>query len=408
MSEGKDDRDQDLFDAARPPTARRRALEALVEREPGRLPHLDGLLLTLREAETVEEGLPPTMDETRRSSLIGSDAITTTWLCWNHATGRPEIARCLRPHLRHDPVWHRRLERGARLGSTVPGLATMLWRTLPWPHVRIPLPGIPLAWRLPVEDAPGHATLARTVAGTLQALDSLHRRGLVHGCLDGHTVLLCARGVQVAWLDPILPRLPTPEADIQSLARLLVQLDPDGLSPFASLLSAWTDVPPSSTGDALRLLNRTMADHLMSERHHLQIRSRAREKQDRSARFRSALLALQRAVPPPVGRCCLGLGADGAMVVVESDGQVVRGGAVAALPPPDLAVLWDRERGLDAQGARLLLRAWSRRNEGDVAARLRLQGTWGGSDAAGSAITRWISGQARLRSARLILERRRW
>jgi hypothetical protein len=97
-------------------------------------------------------------------------------------------------------------------------------------------------------------------------------------------------------------------------------------------------------------------------------------------------------------------GPDALLVVITSDGEQVRGGTAATPDARFLAPVFDRERGLDAQKSRFLLRAWaSRKQDGDEAARLRLQAELGGDDDGLGRLLRWLGHMARLRAARLLL-----
>ena len=107
--------------------------------------------------------------------------------------------------------------------------------------------------------------------------------------------------------------------------------------------------------------------------------------------------------PPPRGRFCLRADANGVLVLVESDGSCVRGGAAAELEAQFLPVLWRRDGDLDVQASRAVLRAWARRGDGDSARRAAASSALGTGEAGAAAIVRWLTGQARLRALRLVL-----
>lgn len=390
-----------------PPAAHRAAVEALAARDPARLSALDPALLHLRALETAGEGLPDVIGDVRRARLLDADPISTTWEGWNQRTGDREAVRCLRPHFRRDPVWHRRLERGVQAVATVPGLAPLRWRAHDdWPHVHLSLPGTPLADLLPVEDPPDTPSLVRWAAHGLARLEALHRRGRVHGNLGPRHLLLRPDGLVLAWFDPIREHPGDPVEDIAALARCFLAMDPTQGHPLLQLVAPWASAPPASAEDALRILRRHLADHLLEGRHRLVLRARRHDRQSRGARLLHAVTGLAQALPPPEGRACLRAGHDGTLALVESDGRRILGGFAAGVPPRGLTPLYTPERGLDAPLTRSLLRAWARREDGDPDRQARVQADWGGSDRVAGVLARWLTASSRLRTARMLLEHR--
>ena len=82
----------------------------------------------------------------------------------------------------------------------------------------------------------------------------------------------------------------------------------------------------------------------------------------------------------------------------------VRGGPVGSVDAEFLPQVYTPEGGLDATAARVLLRAWATRNKGDEDRRNRVQEEIEGSDQTASGLCRWVSGQARLRALRMLME----
>ena len=126
---------------------------------------------------------------------------------------------------------------------------------------------------------------------------------------------------------------------------------------------------------------------------------------DRTARLARAIRQLAEATAPPVGKVCLRASNDGVLVIAESDGCTVRGGAAADISEGRfLPIIYTPTQGLDAQSARFLLRSWAMRSGGDETIRAEHQKHLGSSDSGADKLTRWLSAMARLRSARLILK----
>ena len=86
---------------------------------------------------------------------------------------------------------------------------------------------------------------------------------------------------------------------------------------------------PSNGSRRNRPLTRCLSGVLLSQRHRLTVAARSAHRVDRKTRLGRAVRAMARAVSPPLGRVCVNVGNDGTMIVVESDGETIRGGAVA-------------------------------------------------------------------------------
>jgi hypothetical protein len=210
-------------------------------------------------------------------------------------------------------------------------------------------------------------------------------------------------GAEIVWMDAFAAE-GTVATDLMDLGRAVSELDPFGIDPVAELAHEWADAPPPTAEDGLRLLNKVLGGHLLAARHQLAIAGRRRHQADRTTRLATAVRRLTAAVPPPQVRTCLRASADGVRVLAESDGIAVRGGATVETSDRFLSLVYDPDQGLDAQAARYLLRAWATRESGDATARAEAQVEIGGTDAEAEALVRWLSGMARLRAARLLLE----
>lgn len=390
----------------RPISVQRAALEALVDRRPELLQTADPHLLQLRSFERAADGLPRVVGGLRRDRLMAHDATSTTWHGWWEDSGEQGAVRCLRPELQRDPVLIRRIERGVRAATGLRGLAPMRFQLHgPCPHVAYRLEGVQLASLLPAEDLTDPLLLIRWLATGLATLHALHARGLAMRALAAQQVLLGEQRATLVWLDP-LGGQPNPRGDLSQLAASLLLLDPERHHPQVQLMEPWVAAPPASAEEASELLRRALADHLAASRHKLAMRGRTADRSARAARLYACARALQKALPPPSGRCVLRAGHDRVLYLVESEDGCVRGGAAAGVPPHGLLPLYTPSRGLDAPAARAMLRAWAQRDDGDMELRTATQQRWAGSDAAGEALTRWLSAASRLRRAQLMLAHR--
>jgi hypothetical protein len=400
----------------------RRALEGLLDEHPAWAVHLDVVLCELHEIETAADGLPEVVGHVRRAELWGHDVATTTWRGWNVRTGAPEIVRCLRPAFCVDPVWRRRLQRGVQLGRTFEGVAPMRWvdgsgTGAAWPHVGISLSRRPLSDFLPAEDPPELAGLFRFLLVALARLDAFHQRKMAHGALSPRHLLPGPDGPMICWTDPIRQVDPPMSTDIRALAACIRELDPAELHPASDLCLPWLVAPPTSATEAIRQVRQAMTEHLLAERHALFRRGRRRGHLSRNVRLHSLVQRLSHLVPPPGGRCVLRAAEDGVLALVESTAGCVRGGLMADFQPTRdvsdagerpsrrwLPPVWDPESGLDALAARTLMRAWARRDSGQPERCREAQQRWGGDEASGERLVRWLAAQCRLRAIRLLLE----
>ena len=125
---------------------------------------------------------------------------------------------------------------------------------------------------------------------------------------------------------------------------------------------------------------------------------------DRSTRLARAIRRLASLTTPPPGKFCLKAGQDGVLVIAESDGEVVRGGAATDVSEGRfLPIIYTQSQGLDAQSARFLMRSWAMRASGDVEVQAAHNADLGTTEEAASQLVRWLSAMARVRSASLIL-----
>ena len=358
----------------------------------------DAELLELRELELAHSVLPPVIDGVRRSRLLHADAIATTWEGWSMTGGQRVFMRCIRPRWKTDPVMLRRMGKGAD------GTDTSWHGEGDWPHVRAVANGTLLTDRFPVEDAPSTTKMARLLGQSLRAMAKLHDGGHTHGGPLRHFLVETSKDVKLVWMD-FFDSKATIQDDLKHLAETIVALDPARRDPVAQLAEEWLETPPPSARDGIHLLERCLGGILLSERHRLSIAGRTANKMDRSFRLASAIRKLAESVPPPTGKVCLKAGHDGVLVIAESDGKIVRGGATA--DPIDvrfLPIIYTPSQGLDAQSARFLLRSWALRSQGDEQGRASTQATLEANDASAEHLVRWMSAMARLRAARMLLE----
>ena len=374
---------------------RREAVEALGRRA-------DPWLLALRELEAITDGLPPGLGGVRRSRIWAQDPISVTYEGWD-GTGRVAI-RVLRPSVKDDPVWRRRLERAARVQPGPEILAPERYVDEVWPHLVVPLSGTSLADLLPVEDPPDPRTVARFFAGGLAGLSRLHEQGLVHGGLRPAHLVMTSEGVKLAWLDPVLPSPRDACEDLADLGRAISQLDPEHVDPVATLARGLAEGPTPTTDMVEVLLVRTLGSVLADRRHRLAMRSRLVTRRGDEARLLDLARRLQRAITPPAGKFCLRAGRDAVLVVADSDGRTVKGGPVASVDARFMPTVWTPDRGLDAVAARALMRAWATRARGDEERRASLMEELSGNDEDAQILCRWLSCQARLRAVRMLLE----
>jgi hypothetical protein len=356
----------------------------------------DRALLELRDLELAHLALPPVIDGVRRGRLLRFDAISTTWEGWSLRGGERVFLQCLRPRWKSDPVVLRRMARGATHDAS--------WHpTEDWPHLRCVVHGALLVDRFPIEDLISTHRLARIMGEGLAALRDLHSRGRIHGGALAPFLVESPQGLRLVALDPFDAN-GSPTDDLRELANLIVALDPLGEDPVAVLADEWSESPPPSAADGIRLLKRCLSGILLAQRHRLSVAGRSAHRLDRKTRFSRAVRAMARLVPPPAGKACVKVGADGAMVVVECDGETIRGGAVAdASEGRFLPVIYTPTQGLDAQSARFLLRSWALRGQGDETTRRTIQAELNSDDSQAERLVRWMSAMARLRAARLIL-----
>ncbi len=383
----------------------RAAVEALVQRHPELTQQADAALLGLRELEQVDQAVPGLLGGVRRVRLVSHDPVSTTWEGWDLSSGRRVLVRALRPRWRRDPVWRRRLQRTADLVAELPGLAPVSWQgSDEWPHLRVELEGATLADHLPPEDPADTARLAALLGAGLVALDGLHTHGQVHGDLTPMHLVWGPTGAQLVWLDALHLEVGAPAADLAALGAAVGALDPSGLDPLGALAHNLAESPPPSTDVAELLLRRALASALADRRHHLAVQARGVARRGARARLLRATRALAASLTPPHGQVCLRAGHDPVLVVAECDGEAVRGGPVGGVPAPLLPTVWSKESGLDAAAARVLLRAWATRARGDEERRGEVQGELGGDDALAAHLCRWVSGQARIRALRMLME----
>ncbi len=356
----------------------------------------DAEILALRDMELAHLSLPPIIDGVRRTRMLSADAIATTWEGWSLTGGERVFLRCIRPRWSTDPVMLR------RMGKTID--PDFSWHADgDWPHLRAIAQGALLLDRFPIEDIPSTERLARIMGYGLQALADLHEKGRVHGQSIAPFLVENNDQLRLVWLDPF-DCTATPEDDLRSLAQTILSLDPTHSDPVAQLAEEWVDSPPLTAEDGIRLLIRCLSGDLLSQRHRLSIAGRSAHRMSRTARLARAVRKLGAATAPPPGKVCLKAGSDGVLVIAESNGKEIRGGAVADVHEDRfLPIIFTDKQGLDAQSARFLLRSWALREQGDESARADVQASLDATDKQAEQIVRWLSSMARLRAAKLLL-----
>jgi len=245
--------------------------------------------------------------------------------------------------------------------------------------------------------------MARLLGGGLSALARLHEQSVTQGGAVAPFLLEQPTGATVVWMDPFCAESDA-SADIKALCELVSDLDPEGLDPIGNLAQEWSNAPPPTAADGVKILVRHLGTELLAARHQLAVAGRKVHQHDRATRLASAVRRLSAALPPPTGHFCLKASSDGVQVLAQSDGTVVRGGAAANESGRFLPVVYTPDQGLDAQAARFLLRAWATRDSGAPLAREVAQATLQAEDEQAARLIRWLSCMARLRSARLLLD----
>ncbi len=324
--------------------------------------------------------LPPLLGTLRRRRRVAADETTSTWEAWDTVTGERVLLRVAHGAA---PL--------APLPATVRGLPLPLHVvTTGLPHLRTAPVACSLADLLPVDRPPGPVWTARLALGVFAGLSTIHGTGHAHGWVGPDSVVTTTTGWTLAWLGPVEGA--TPAEDVRAVAHLVASLDPDG--PIGDLASGFADAPPPSAADATRLLLHACATTLASEHHALVRRARALGAASGRARLRRLAARLEASVAPPRARGCVAVDTDGVALLVESDGRTVRGardlGTTA--PPTSGFGVWG-PAGLDPVAARVLLRAWARREASDPA----------DPDPALAALMRWLAAASRLRVDRMVL-----
>ena len=365
-------------------------------------PASDAFLLQCADLATAADGVPRTIGRLRRRRLLHHDALSTTWEAWDTQTGQPAWLRVLRPRWREVPALVRRFERHSPatdlLGfePCVPG---------PLPHRVLRTPGVPLSAVHPLAEEPGMSLpdRAASLAFGLAGLQALHAQERCLGVPVAEWLLVGPRGPRLVDADHF-GAPDDPHADLRSLGEAVVRMAPDATDPIASLARTWADRPPPTADDGAILVGRAMAAHLAHLRHQLARARRVDHKARRVARLSRLLARLSAVERPPVGSACLAVTGDGMHVMVHSDGRSVVGGPVPSPVHEELPLVWSVDGGLDPVAARLLMRAWSQRAQGDESRRAAVQEALGDAATDAELWGRWLSAARRLRSARLLLD----
>ena len=364
----------------------------------------DGALVRIRAFVQEDRGLPRLLDGAHRGLPICADPIATTWQAWDAETGAPLLLRALRVRWRADPLMRRRLAATVDRTPRAPAfLAPTLHLDGDWPHLRWPLAGPRIADTPPPEpnEPVDPAEIARLVVAGLGIARHLDAAGLPPRPNEAATLVAGPDGLRLAWQDAAGE--PTGPDRVTAFTAPARALDPEGATPLGALAHAWGTAPAPAPDTARALAARALADELAAGRHALARAAGRTREGHRAARLHALVRALAAAVPPPPAHVILRAAPDRALVAAWSDGCTVRAGASASPAPAFLPAVWSQEAGLDATQARVALRAWRTRHDGDPAHQADLQAAIGGSDAQAESLMRWLTGQARLRRADLLL-----
>ncbi len=172
-------------------------------------------------------------------------------------------------------------------------------------------------------------------------------------------------------------------------------------------LAELVEMPDLGVPTVEHMLVTELSDRLVAQVHRIRRRPLVAARERRLTAVRHLAERLAKAVRPPKGKGCLAVDAQGAMAMLECDGEVLRGGIRAGgdpAKPATLGVLWDRGE-LDGHAVRPLLRLWSSRREGDEARRNDVQKAIGGDDAFVEAALGFMRQSAHLRVDRMLLLR---
>lgn len=364
----------------------------------------DAALLRLRAFAQEDRGLPRVLDRARRGVPVAADPIATTWAAWDTETGAPLLLRTLRVRWVSDALMRRRLASTAERTPSMPGLLPPQVRLDgDWPHLRWSLPGPRLA-DTPTPDAGEPADpveVARLVVAGLGLAAALDSAGLPTRRHETASLVATEGGLALAWQDAA--GAPSTVPRVVAFTAPARDRDPDGATPLGALAHTWADGSAPDAAAAQALAARALTDELAASRHALaRAAGRSREGQ-RAARLHALVRRLAAAVPPPRAHVVLRVERDRTLVAAWSDGETVRAGAAAAPTPRFLPPVWTTGAGLDATQARVAMRAWRTRAQGEPEQQAALQDELGATDHDADALVRWIAGQARLRRADLLL-----
>lgn len=341
---------------------------------------------------------PPLLGGVRRTRLIAADRATVTVEGWDTWNGARVLLRAARAGHRGDPEVRRRLAAAARPDAVVP----VAWTDDDWPRVVSGPYATCLADLLPLEAPADPVWAARVLGAALAAVLAAHRQGRAHGLVRPEAMLF----VDGRWALADLGGPIDGADDLRDLGHLAAALiHPQGSPPLVERVADFAVHPPPSPGDAVTLVVHELAAGLAAARRELLLRQRRQGEHDRVGRLLGLARRLARAAAPPPGRGCLRAGHDGVLVLVETDGDRLRGGPSAQASTRWLPVVWSPER-VDVPQLRALLRAWNTRGGGDARRREAANAELGGDDRTLDRLVRWIAATGRLRADRLLLEAR--
>jgi hypothetical protein len=367
------------------PVARATELEGLADANP-RDALVREAVLQLARQDAAGHLVPDVVGGVRRERLVRWDAWTSTWDGWRVATGRAARVRVVE-RWANDPAHARALIRD---GRAIRGLVPVTYSGEPWPALTADLDGAPVTSREVMWSA---EHLGASVASALASLARWEAARVLPASIEASSLVQGPTGLHLSCLTPT-------DAfgcrrRITELSEVLLALAGPGDDPVRSVLEGMALMAPATTEEAGAFATRALAEDLAARRHRVVRRHERVVLEQRRAALGAALVRLQRACPPPIGRGALGVDLDGNVLVVTSDDAGVAWGPVGG----DAHVVLPVGGPLDTREARRMLRSGA---AAPPSAHLDVK--VGGDPAFSSSIARWTSAAIGLRTLRRLLE----
>jgi hypothetical protein len=336
---------------------------------------LQALLVMAFDHGQAHEALDVAPYGLHRTTLIGWDRWSTTWLGHDIATGRCGKLRILRPDCRSHPVALRVLERDARrLFPVLPALKVYADAlTICLSDDDKPQPERPLFLSLIVT----HSRWATHGLGWPQDLS--------------HALHVGPAGLEILCLTPE-PTRAGPDAWEHLTRWLNTRYDLEHVENHEPLLRTLTSMRGGRPDETLRA---ALKQELVRQWHALRTRRTEAHTLGRAQRLNDLLDRLHHATPPPQGRAAVGVSPDGTLTMVQSDGSTLSWGT-----EEDTSVIAHEGQPIDAPAGRQLLRA---RAMGVPSEHLQAQA--GGDASYLFHATAWVASALKLRTLRLLLRR---